>query len=231
MNKKSQKKSIELGREGQNDLGQTVNLSGSLWKIFNISLFSRDVDQVLKILESRLDLGIKRYWVATVNPEFIMEAKKDRKFRQILKNTSLNVTDGIGLIWARELEKRIEKKLSLGVRLGMAFKIGIEVLQGKHRNQVASGADLMLDLGEMAAKKKLKIFFLGGFGDRAERTAAFFRNKFSLNEKQLAWCEGQPKIDNDEVVKRINKFKPDVLLVAYGMKKQEEWIEKRSVKS
>jgi len=28
-----------------------------------------------------------------------------------------------------------------------------------------------------------------------------------------------------EVLAKINKFKPEILLVAYGMKKQEEWIE------
>ena len=224
MKKKSQKKSVELGRGDQKCLGKTINLSGSLWKIFDISLFSRDVNQVLNILESRLDLGIKRYWVATVNPEFVMEAKKDRDFRHILKNTSLNVMDGIGLVWARELEKRIKKRRSLGVRLAMASKIGVEILQGKHRDQVASGADLMLNLGEMVMKKKLKIFFLGGFDNRAERTANFFRKKFFLNKKQIDWCEGKPKVGNDEVINKINRFKPDVLLVAYGMKKQEFWI-------
>ena len=31
---------------------------------------------------------------------------------------------------------------------------------------------------------------------------------------------------NEEVIKQINRFKPDMLFVAYGMKKQEEWIEK-----
>ena len=206
------------------------NLDGNLWEIFNISLFSRDVNQVLNIIGGNLDLGIKKYWVATVNPEFVMEATKDDKFRQILKKTNLNVMDGIGLIWARELEKRF-KKYDLGFmnktsRLMEGFRVGIEILQGKKRDQVASGADLMLNLGEMAAKKNLKMFFLGGWQNRSQKTADFFKKKFILKDNQVAWSEGEPNVKNEKVIKQINKFKPDILLVAYGMKKQEFWIEK-----
>jgi len=204
-------------------------LSGSLWNIFDIPLFSRDINQVLSILDSRLALKEKKYWVATVNPEFIMATLKDKEFADILLKTNINVMDGIGLIWAREIDRR---SLIVGCRktffnkFVMGVKVGIEVLQGKHRDQVASGSDLMLNLGEIAAKRNLKIFFLGGFGDRAKKTATFFRNKFGLKKEQLVWSKGEPYITNDKVVEKINKFKPNILLVAYGMKRQEFWIEK-----
>lgn len=222
---KKEKTSFEGVNFGQSDL----NLSGSLWKMFDIPLFSRDVNQVLNILDSRLALKSKRYWIATVNPEFIMATLKDREFARILTKTNLNVMDGIGLIWARELDNRsliIDRRKTVFNKIITGVKVGIEVLQGKHRDQVATGADLMLNLGEIAAKRNLKIFFLGGFGDRAKKTARFFRKKFYLNKDQLAWSCGEPDITNEEVIKKINDFKPDILLVAYGMKKQEFWIEK-----
>lgn len=224
MSKKREKKSIGLGREGEYKGMSDAILTGSLWKIFNIPLFSRDVNQVLNILEAKLDSGIKRYWVATVNPEFIMEAKKDKKFDLILGKSNLNVMDGIGLIWARELKKRVNKNSCLGLKMMVGFKIGLEILQGKQRDQVASGSDLMLNLGEIAMKKNLKIFFLGGFDNRAEKTAKFFQKKFFLKDDQLDWCPGQPTIENKEVIEKINKSKADILFVAYGMKKQEFWI-------
>jgi N-acetylglucosaminyldiphosphoundecaprenol N-acetyl-beta-D-mannosaminyltransferase len=226
MRENSKKKSIGVGREGNNCNGQSIVLSGSLWRIFNISLFSRNVNQVLNILESKLDLGTKKYWVVTVNPEFTMEAKKDKEFTRILGESSLNVVDGIGLIWARELDKRTNKNTILVKKIGVAFKIGVEILKGKHCDQIASGSGLMLNLGEIAMKKKFKIFFLGGYGERAKKTAKFFQEKFFLKDKQIAWCEGEPNVNNEEVVKCINEFEPDILLVAYGMKKQEFWINK-----
>jgi N-acetylglucosaminyldiphosphoundecaprenol N-acetyl-beta-D-mannosaminyltransferase len=210
---------------GEGKVTQKVNssgdvLDGNMWQMFSTTLFGRDVSMVLKIIGDKLTSGTKKYWIATVNPEFVMEAEKDAKFKEILRKTDLNVVDGIGLIWARELERRKGNKWLNG------FKVGIEVLKGKHRDQIASGADLIVDLVEMAAKNDLKVFFLGGFEDRAERTADFFESQFSMTNDQLGWCEGEPDISNDRVLEQVNKFKPDVLFVAYGMKKQEFWINK-----
>lgn len=201
---------------------------GNYWKIFDILLFSREAIQVLKILKSKLDLGTKKYWIATVNPEFVMMAEKDDDFKKILGKTNLNVMDGIGLVWARELEKRFKiydlRFKNKTRKFLLAFRVGVEVLRGKYKNQVASGADLILELTKMAKEKNKKIFLLGGWQNRAEKTADFLKNKFSLKDNQLEWCVGEPEIANSEVVKKINRFKPDILLVAYGMKKQEFWI-------
>jgi N-acetylglucosaminyldiphosphoundecaprenol N-acetyl-beta-D-mannosaminyltransferase len=45
-----------------------------------------------------------------------------------------------------------------------------------------------------------------------------------MSDLRCQFSTGEPEIKNEEVVKQINKFKPDILFVAYGMKKQEEWI-------
>lgn len=227
MKKKRVDKQVNDSFGGVKSTQSDLILSGSLWKIFNISLFSRDVNQVINVLDSKLALKTKKYWIATVNPEFVMESQKDKEFAEILTKTNLNVMDGIGLIWARELDCRssmIDRRKIVFNKIITGVKVGIEVLQGKHRDQVASGADLMLNLGEIAAKKNLKIFFLGGFGNRAAKTANFFKKKFYLTKEQLAWSPGEPGIDNDQVLKEINGFEPDILFVAYGMKKQEFWI-------
>jgi len=214
----SRKKQLWGGKGGQKKGEKTNVFVGSYWKMFDIPLFSRDKVEVLSLLEKELDLGTKKYWVATVNPEFMMATEKYPFFGDILKKTSLNVVDGIGLIWARELNR------SQGNRLINGFKIGVRVLRGEYREKLASGSDLMGDLARMARDKGWKIFLLGGFENRAELSAKKLISKFGLKEKQINWSEGEPSITNDEVVRKINAFKPDILLVAYGMKKQEEWI-------
>ncbi|NCU31541.1 MAG: WecB/TagA/CpsF family glycosyltransferase, partial [Candidatus Moranbacteria bacterium] len=165
------------------------------------------------------------YWIATVNPEFVMAAEKDRYFKQLLQKTSLNVIDGIGLIWSRELDRKCQG-LSVGFfkKMIAGFGVGVEVLKGSYKDQVASGADLILDLAKMAKDKNKKVFLLGGWNNRAEKTARFLKNKFDLKDFQIEWSVGEPEVNNDEVVRKINKFNPDILLVAYGMKKQEFWI-------
>ena len=198
----------------------------SYWKIFNISLFGRGLSEVLKIVEDWIESEAKNKWIATVNPEFVMKALKDDSFRQILSQTDLNVVDGVGLLWARELENRF-KRYDLGFmnktsKILTGLKVGGEILMGKHRESLVSGADLMPELCKLASKKDYKVFFLGGFGDRAKRTAEYFRSQMS--DLRCQFSEGEPNIKNEEVLKQINKFKPDILFVAYGMKKQEEWI-------
>jgi len=215
----SRKKQLWGGKGGQKKGEKTNVFVGSYWKMFDIPLFSRDKIEVLNLLEKELDLGTKKYWVATVNPEFIMATEKYPFFGGILKKTSLNVIDGVGLIWARELNR------SQGNKLINGFKIGIKVLRGEYRDKLASGSDLMGDLARMARDKGWKMFLLGGFENRAELSARKLISKFGLKEKQISWSEGEPSVNNKVVVEQINKFKPDILLVAYGMKKQEEWID------
>jgi len=45
-----------------------------------------------------------------------------------------------------------------------------------------------------------------------------------MSDLRCQWSSGEPEVSNSEVLKKINGFKPDILLVAYGMKKQEFWI-------
>jgi N-acetylglucosaminyldiphosphoundecaprenol N-acetyl-beta-D-mannosaminyltransferase len=201
-----------LGDPKREKLNNGLGLS--YWKIFDIPLFGRGMEEVLKIVENWIGSESKKKWIATVNPEFVMKAIKDEKFRNLLKETDLNVVDGVGLVWARQVSgNNFVKKAISGV------KIGGEILVGKHKESLVSGSDLMPELCELASKKGYKVFFLGGFNDRAKRTAEYFRRGLKYD-----FCAGEPKFSNEEVLVKINQFKPDILFVAYGMKRQEEWI-------
>jgi len=216
-------------------------LTGTDWQIYDIRLFGSQIGEVLTIVEGWISSRLKNKWIATVNPEFVIKATKDKKFLDLLKETDLNVMDGIGLIWAREFIKlesykvyKVSNKfIKLLMRINFGFKTGSEILKGKHKDELVSGADLMPELCKLAAKKGYKVFFLGGFGDRAKRTGEFFENKFKKNNLKFSYqysC-GEPDISNEKVLEQINKFKPDILFVAYGMKKQEEWISKNRNKA
>ena len=131
------------------------------WEMFGIRVFGGGKTEVLKKAEGWLLAGEKKKWIATVNPEFVMRAVNDSGFMEILGKTDLNVADGIGLIWAKKVLK--SKGLFPGLRAG------VDVLRGKYRGQLVPGADLMVEM--CGLKKDLKIFFLGGWKDRAKRTA------------------------------------------------------------
>lgn len=75
----------------------------------------------------------KFHQVATVNPEFILEAEKDREFQKILNSCGLNVADGIGIRFA-------------------FWKFG-EKLRCR-----MTGADLLEEILKIASNKGLEIF-------------------------------------------------------------------------
>lgn len=77
----------------------------------------------------------KFHQIATINPEFILEAQKNGEFRNILNNCDLNVADGVGLKFAfwRNGEKLKER---------------------------IAGADLMLDILKIANDRGLGVFLV-----------------------------------------------------------------------
>lgn len=187
----------------QKKVGKRVGIyGGKYWEMFGIRLFGGRETQVLRMVEEWLNgsLGIK--WIATVNPEFVMSAIKNAEFKAILSETTINVVDGIGLIWAKE------------VRSGRSpLQVGIEVLQGRHRDELVPGADLMDKMCGLAEKLGKTVYFYGGWDDRSKRTADYFIGKYPKLK-----VVGYRAEDYDW------KTEADILFVARAMKKQEEWI-------
>ena len=204
----------------KNEEGKSVKNAEKSFKMWEINFCGRDKQGVLKFLKE--GKYKKPWWIATVNPEFMIKARKDRNFMKILQRTDMNVVDGIGIIWAQELRKRQGNNFIN--RLFIGFEVGLKVLAGEYRNRLVAGSKLMDDICGLAVTKKEKVFFLGGYEERAERTQKYFEEKYK-GLKAMS-CPGEGRIENEKVLKQINEFRPDYLFVAYGMKKQEEWIEK-----
>ena len=177
------------------------------WKMMGIELFGKGRAELLKELVIQLGRDSKKLmWIATVNPEFVMKTLEDKGFLEILQKRTLNVADGVGLVWAKTLNEKfqitnsklqtnpndqINKVKTFGVRLWLGFWVGVEVLGGKYRDWVVAGSSLMEDLGRVAAQGKMKVFFLGGWGDRAERTAQKLGSQIS--DLRSGFCCGRPE--------------------------------------
>ena len=179
------------------------------WELWGIRLFSRGEDDVLSLVKTSLESRNKNYWIATVNPEFLMEAEKDKDFKAILERTNLNVVDGIGLIWAREV---LSEKSGVA-RLGKGFLAGVKILAGGLRENLVAGADLVDKCCRLASETGRTVYFFGGWDERSKQTADYFVNKYP-NLKVIG-CRAE---DFDLATKT------DFLFVARAMKKQEEWI-------
>ncbi|MBP9702748.1 WecB/TagA/CpsF family glycosyltransferase [Candidatus Woesebacteria bacterium] len=144
--------------------------------------------------------------IATVNPEFVMEARTNKRFSQSLKQC-LTVADGWGIVWASKLQCE-------------SSKLQVDRI---------SGTWLSEQIVAHAAEKGEKVFLLGGGMGVAEQAAANLSKIYP--QLQIAWYSGAQtvKVEKNEeasmTIARINAFEPDYLLVAYGSPWQDIWIE------
>lgn len=165
----------------------------------------------VKISSSRLNQVLGKMWVqrkemlhvATANPEYIMQAKTNLKFRELLNNC-LTVADGHGLVWACKIlhDTRIPR---------------------------ISGVELVNQILEHANLYSEKIFLLGARKGVAEKAAQAMSKKYPM--AHFAWFEGATTVvvekseESSMTIAKINGFEPDYLLVAYGSPWQDLWIE------
>lgn len=109
-------------------------------KILGVAVNSNQEKELLnEIVGCALGIGKenkKSLVVFTPNPEFLVEAQRNRDFRDLLNKADINLPDGIGLVWAskllgRKIERRIsgadvvEKILEEGNKVSSKFRVGI----------------------------------------------------------------------------------------------------------
>jgi len=148
----------------------------------------------------RLIDGGGPHLVATVNPEFVMRAQKDREFARVLQAADLCLADGNGVVWA-------------------ARRLGCE-MPGP-----VAGVDLVQPLAAMCARRGLRLFLLGAAPGVAAELASRLRE---ANEGlEVNAHSGGPEAEQDvETLHRIHDHHADVLLVAFGAPAQEMWIDR-----
>jgi len=190
------------------------------------------VDQseaVREILQWSRSGGDKVRVVATAYSEFFVNAVNDIDFRMALEGSDLVTPDGIGPLAAIYFNGIVKSEDSTVVKLLKGLKTGLAVLTRKV-GQPVSGYWLFNALIDKAAKEGFSVFLLGGFDETASKLAEKIRNQHQgirLESDAGVRFGKLAEIDKEKdatVVAKINKFKPDLLFVAYGPVKQEKWL-------
>lgn len=162
--------------------------------------------EILKKIEKLLGEN-KFHQVATINPEFILAAREDEEFKNILNGCDINIADGFGI--------------------KLAFWKNKEKLKAR-----IAGIDLMGEILKIADNKKLKVFLVansGGLSTWEETSRAIKKthpdleisgintDKNSDYELQIADCDivfcnfGAPCQE-----KFVNSVKNDKIRLAMG---------------
>ena len=137
--------------------------------------------------------------IVTVNPEFVMEAQRNKAFADVLQNAALAVPDGVGLtLVARWMRKPLRGRVP--------------------------GVELCERLAALSARKGYRLFLLGAAPGVAEATARVLEQRFP-GVVIAGTYAGSPRPDDEAAIyERVLAAKPDILLVAYGAPAQDLWI-------
>lgn len=182
----------------------------------------------IEIISGWIGDSDKTRLVTTAYSEFFVAALSDKAFRMALEGSDLVTPDGIGPLAAIRYQL-LSAHCSWPIcNLLTGLRVGVDVLRGKVGRPV-SGYWLFQTLVEKAVDEGWSVFLLGGFGETAERLAQKLETEktrklkigFDAGAQNEAEMTGEA---NDRVIEKINKFKPDLLFVAYGPMKQEKWL-------
>ncbi len=141
--------------------------------------------------------------VCTINPEFMMIARGDPNFFNILQRADLCIPDGVGLLWAaRHLGRPLPERVT--------------------------GSDGVPKVAERAAQKGWRLFLLGAAPAVAEKAAEVLRQKYA-GLQIVGTFSGSPAAEEeDALVERVNASHADIVFVAYGAPEQDKWIARNS---
>jgi N-acetylglucosaminyldiphosphoundecaprenol N-acetyl-beta-D-mannosaminyltransferase len=170
--------------------------------ICGIYIDNVSMHEVITLTESLIKED-KNSYIVTPNIDHIVRLQKDAEFRQVYKEASLVLTDGMPLVWGSKL-------------LGTPLK------------EKVSGSDLFPNLCKLASERGYKVFFLGGRMGAALKASEVLKLQYS--NIQIVGNYAPPfgfendEEENNRIVKMIIESKPHILFVGLGAPKQEIWI-------
>ncbi len=164
------------------------------YKLFNIKVQKIPDLKLRDILQSFLNSDTQ-HQIVTVNPEFILAAKKNELFTRIINEASLSTIDGTGIIHALQF---LGHDISIDDRL--------------------TGAQLIYKLIDLAIINDSKILFcLYSLGLTDEKKLR------PVLEKQFPKLRFQISDEKNSVI-QANMFKPHIILATMGAPKQDLWL-------
>jgi bacterial polymer biosynthesis proteins, WecB/TagA/CpsF family len=158
------------------------------------------LDETLAVVDDFVAARGPHRYVA-INVSKVVQASRDPDLRRIIGDTDVLTADGLPIVWASRL-------------------------LGRPLRERVSGIDLMNALIARAAERGYSIFFLGAHQAIVEAVVNRARSEFP-SLAVAGWQNGYWQSDEEEaVVREIAAAKPDILFVAMGSPRKEEFLDR-----
>ncbi len=167
-----------------------------------------------------------RTYVVKPYSEFMPRAHDDERVRAILNGAAMRLADGAGILWAANYLSLPGD--SLRALLQFPLSLGSLVLRPaalrRPLPEAMAGVDFTWEMLRALAGSGRSVYLLGGTVEEAAGAAQAIRERLPSLTITGARDGYFRSPDAETVIKAINATPPDVLLVAMGFPRQEEWI-------
>lgn len=164
--------------------------------VFDVKIDNLTIKETLDKIRVFLGDG-KQHYIVLPYSEFIVRAQKNEEFKKILNKADLSLCEAKGLYFTLKF-------------LGLPIKEeinGVELIYNICSNSQSNRKSPIFNS---------KIFLLGGTNEVVKKT------KEKLGNNIIGAENGYQ--DLNRVVDKINKAKPEILMVGLGSPRQEKWI-------
>jgi len=174
-------------------------------KLLSIDLQKSSQKDILEKIDSYLLKPGPMRHVVSLNPENLVTAQYDEKFRSILQSADIKLNDGIGVVLASKLK-------------------------GNYGIKRYTGVDFMDDVIGHIQNRRLRVLLLGGSPNLAKELVECYKKKF--RNVRFYGLSGIKSIKNYQkdtegllILKEIAARKPHFVFAAFGSPFQEKWFE------
>jgi len=187
-------------------------------KLFQVGIDQVDNQDTIQKIEEFI-VSKKPHLLVTPDTLAVLRARKDSEYHAILKSADLVTPDGAGILWAAA---------------ALNYPLPERV----------TGIDIIHNICRLSAKKGYSLYLLGSYPGVANEAALNLSKKYpgikvSGTHHGYFGCEdrencenvkngnnGESKEEEEKIIAEIKENRPDILLVAMGVPKQEKWINK-----
>jgi N-acetylglucosaminyldiphosphoundecaprenol N-acetyl-beta-D-mannosaminyltransferase len=166
--------------------------------LFDVCVHEVNLNGAVDAVNGLIARGMPSH-VVTLDASMCVAARRDLELRRIVLHAELVTPDSVGVLWAAK-------------RKGIAL------------TDRASGVEISERLCAASAARGTRIFFLGSAPGVAEDAAIRMRDRYPGCNIVGTMHGYYDAVEERNVLHAIRQAAPDVLLVAFGIPKQEKWI-------
>lgn len=166
-------------------------------KILNVPVDIISMTDIVTDLDTYFSTN-QKMTITSVNPQIILMAEKNNIVKDFIEQSTHRIADGIGLVKVSKWTK------------------------GDIIERVA-GFDCMKEVLSYADANNKRIFLLGASPEVVKLAANNIQQEYP-GLSLAGWIDGYTPLKDTEIVERMNKAEADMVFVAMGSPKQEEWL-------